>query len=119
MNIKDDHLSILFGPVIKDKDDNTPYFYVTLGIHDIVLHNCLLDSGASHNLMPKLVMEKLNLDVTKPYHDLYSFDSKRVQCLGLIKYFVVNLTHLPMKSVVMDVVVANIPPKFHMLLSRS
>ena len=31
----------------------------------------------------------------------------------------VNLTQLPMKSVIMDVVVADIAPKFGMLLSRS
>ena len=69
--------------------------------------------------MPKVVMEKLNLDITKPYHDLYSFDSKRVRCLGLIKDLVVNLTQLPMRSVVMDVVVADVPPKFGMLFSIS
>ena len=32
---------------------------------------------------------------------------------------VVNLTQVPMKSVLMDIVVADISPKFGMLLSRS
>src|ERR1700677_506116 len=64
-------------------------------------------------------MEKLGLEVTKTYHDLYSFDSRRVQCLGVIKDLVVTLFQLPMKSVVMDIVVADDPPKFGMLLSRS
>jgi hypothetical protein len=78
-----------------------------------------MDSGASHNLMPKIVMEELGLEVTKTYHDLYSFDSRRVHCLGVIKDLVVSLFQLPMKSVVMDIVVADVPPKFGMLLSRS
>jgi ribonuclease HI len=78
-----------------------------------------MDSGASHNLMPKIVMEELGLEVTKAYHDLYSFDSRRVQCLGVIKDLVVSLFQLSMKSVVMDIVVADVPPKFVMLLSRS
>jgi hypothetical protein len=78
-----------------------------------------MDSGASHNLMPKTVMEELGLEVTKAYHDLYSFDSKRVQCLGVIKDLVVSLFQLPMKSVVMDIVVADVPPKFGMMCSRS
>jgi hypothetical protein len=69
--------------------------------------------------MPKIVMEELGLEVTKAYHDLYSFDSRRVQCLGVIKDLVVSLFQLPMKSVVMDIVVADVPPKFGMLLSRS
>jgi len=84
-----------------------------------VLHNCLMDSGASNNLMPKTVMEELELEVTKAYHDLYSFESRRVQCLGVIKDLVVTLFQLPMKSVVMDIMVADVPPKFGILLSRS
>ena len=69
--------------------------------------------------MPKKVMEELGLQVTKEYHDLYTFDSKRVQCMGVIKDLVVSLSQLPMKSVVMDIVVADIPTMFGMLLSRS
>jgi hypothetical protein len=77
-----------------------------------------MDSRASHNLMPKSVMEELELEVTKAYHDLYSFDSRRAQCLGVIKDLVVTLFQLPMKSVVMDIMVDDVPPKFGMLLSR-
>jgi hypothetical protein len=78
-----------------------------------------MDSGASHNLMPKTVMEELGLEVKKAYHDLYSFDSRRVQCLGVIKDLVVTLFQLPMKSVVMDIMVDDVPPNFGMLLSRT
>jgi ribonuclease HI len=107
------------GPHIEDGSDASPPFYISLNVHDKILHNCLMDSGASHNVMPKVVMEELGLEITKPYQDLYSFDSKKVKCLGLIKYLVVSLAQLPMKSVVMDIIVADIPPKFGMLLSRT
>ncbi len=79
----------------------------------------MFDSRASHNLMPKAIMDKLGLDITQQYHDLYSFDSSRVRCIGLIKDLVVSLDQLPMKNVLIDVVVADIPPRFGMLLSRS
>ena len=79
----------------------------------------MLDSGASHNLMPKVVMESLGLEITRPYKYLYSFDSRRVKFLVLIKYFCVNLSQIPTKNLVMDVVVADIPQKYGMLLSRS
>ncbi len=69
--------------------------------------------------MPKTIMEKLGLDITRNYHDLYSFDSSRVRCIGLIKDLVVSLDQIPAKNVLMDVVVADIPPRFGMLLSRS
>lgn len=45
----------------------------------------------------------------KTYKDLYSFDSKRVECLSMIKDMVV----------VMDIVVADIPARFGMIFSRS
>lgn len=84
-----------------------------------MLYNCMLDSGASHNLMRKSIMDHLKLDITRSYHDLYTFDSKRVPCLGLIKDLVVTLAQIPVKSVVLGIVVTDIPPKFGMLLSRS
>jgi ribonuclease HI len=79
----------------------------------------MLDSGASHNVMPKLIMERLGLQITRPYGDLYSFDSRKVKCMGMIKDLVVSLAQVPVKSVLMDVVIADIPPKYGMLLSRS
>ena len=79
----------------------------------------MLDLGASHNLMPKAIMETLNLDITRPYKDIFSFDSSKVKCLGLIKDLCVTLVQYPGKSIVMDIVVADIPPKYGMLLSRS
>jgi hypothetical protein len=69
--------------------------------------------------MPKVFMEELGLEITKPYQDLYSFDSKKVKCLRLIKDLIVSLSQLPMKSVVMDIDVVDIPPKFGMILCKS
>ena len=111
--------SVVFGPSSDMIDEIVPPFYVTLKTNDSMLYNCMLDSGASHNLMPKTIMDHLNIDITRSYHDLYTFDSKRVPCLGLIKDLVVTLAQIPVKSVVLDIVVTGIPPKFGMLLSRS
>lgn len=79
----------------------------------------MLDSRASHNLMPEAIMERLNLDITRPYKDLFSFDSCHVKCLGLIKDLCVTLVQYHAKSMLMDIVVVDIPPKYGMLLSRS
>jgi hypothetical protein len=121
LNVQDDHPAILFGPRIEETSDNedVPPFYVSLKVHDMTLHNAILDSSASHNLMPKVIMDELGLDITKPYKDLFSFDSRKVKCPGLIKDLVMSLAQIPSKNMVMDVVVADIPPKFGMLLSRS
>jgi hypothetical protein len=119
INLEDDRPTIMFGPHIKNAKYFFAPFYITLTVHDHLLHKCMLDLGASHNLMPKVIMEKLGLEVTRPYRDLYSFDSRKVKCLGMIKDLVVNLSQIPVKSILMDVVVANVPAKYGMLLSRS
>jgi len=92
---------------------------VSLNIHDKILNNAMFDSRASHDLMPKSVMEKLDFDITRPYKDLFSFDSSQVKCLGLIKDLCVSLVQYPTKTILMDIVVPDIPPKYGMLLSRS
>ena len=121
VNVLDDQPELIFGPEVHGKivDGGVPPFYVSLNIHDKVLHNAMFDLVASHNLMPKSVMEILDLDITRPYKDLFSFDSSQVRYLGLIKDLCVSLVQYPAKTILMDVVVANIPPKYGMLLSRS
>jgi ribonuclease HI len=118
INIQDENLVVILGPLVEYRDDSSPPFYTSLNIHDNVLHNRLMDSRASHNLMPKTVMDEIGLEITKTYHDLYYFDSRKVKCLLVIKYLVVTLFQMPMKSVVMDIMVVDVPPKFGMLLSR-
>lgn len=71
----------------------------------------MLNCGASHNLVPKFSMDQLELQVTRPYHGLYTFESKKVACHGLIKVLVVTLAQIPIKSVVLHTVVTYIPPK--------
>jgi len=121
INVLDDQPELIFVLKVNGKtvDGGICPFYVSLNIHDKVLHNAMFDSGASHNLMPKSVMERLDLDITRPYKDLFSFDSSQVRCLGLIKNLCVSLVQYPTKTILMDVVVADIPPKYGMLLSRS
>jgi len=79
VNLQEESPKIFIGSALAEKTENeagaSPPFYITLTVHEQMIHNCLLDSGASHNLMPKAVMEALGLSITKPYHDLYAFYS--------------------------------------------
>ena len=96
VNLNDDQPWLIFGPKIEGRyqEGPVPPFYVSLNVHEKILHNAMHDSGASHNLMPKAVMESLGLEITRPYKYLYSFDSSRVKCLGLIKDLYVNLAQI-------------------------
>jgi hypothetical protein len=119
INLDDDKLNIVLGPHFEGARDTIAPFYITLTLLDHLLHNYMLDSGASHDVMPKSIMEKLGLKITRPYGDLYSFDLRKVKCICMIKDLVVNLAQIPTKIILMDVVVIDIPPKYGMLLSRS
>ena len=85
-NLQDDKPTILFGPKVEYRDeDEVPPFCIILRDHNMFLHNTMYDSGASHNIMPKVIMDNLGLHITRPYKDLYSFDSRKVKCIGMIK----------------------------------
>jgi hypothetical protein len=87
LNVQDDHPAILFGPCVEEKSDteDVPLFYVSLKVHDMTLHNAMLDFGTSHNLMPKVIMDELGLDITRPYKDLFYFDSGKLSAWVLSK----------------------------------
>lgn len=108
--------------MVRNPRDNhyflNPPFYIALELQDLHLHNILYDSRASHSLVPFIMMEKMNLDITRPYIDLYLFQSKRVQCLGMVKDLVVSIVQIPQKHVMMDLVIINVPPTYGMFLSR-
>jgi hypothetical protein len=118
INLEDEKPNIIFGPHFEGAKDTIVPFYITLTILDHLLHNFMLDSRASHNVMPKEIMDRLGLEIIRPYGDLYSFNSRKFKCIGMINDLVVNLAQVPSKSVLMDVVVADITPKYGMLLSR-
>jgi hypothetical protein len=92
VNLQDDKPTIFLSPMVEDCEETSPPLYVSLNIHDTILHIFLLDIGASHNLTPKAVMDELGLEITKYYHDLFSFDSRKVKCLGLIKDLAISLS---------------------------
>ena len=81
VNLQDENPTIVFGPQSDVKTYFPPPFYITMLVHDKMLHNCFLDSDASHSLMPKEVMEPLELSITKPFHDIYAFNSRDLKCI--------------------------------------
>ena len=57
LELTDDAPTIVLGPMIEDIDEeDVPPLYISLNFHDMILHNAMLDSGASQNLMPRVVV---------------------------------------------------------------
>jgi hypothetical protein len=67
-----DNTSVILKTVEKGGlNGGSGLFYISLKVNNLLLKNCLLDSGASTNVMPLKTMQQLVLKVTRPYHGTF------------------------------------------------
>ena len=109
-------MPIVLDSVDPRREDHPP-FYVSLLVDNLLLHNCMLDSGASSNVMTRKAMEQLNLRVTRPYHDVCVMDAREVEVVGIILNLQVKLTKYPDIDMSMDVVVIDVLDNWGIILS--
>jgi len=72
-----------------------PPFYICIENHDVAMHNCLVDTGVTNNIMPLEVMEALGMSCTKCYEtdeSIYAIDSRKVPVYGESKEFYAWIT---------------------------
>ena len=94
-------------------------FYISLYINGCKLSNCIIDSGASDNVMPYSIAKALGLNLTKMHGRCYSMDAKQFPLLGQIKDAQVTLASHPEKKLLLTILVANILASYGLLLSKS
>lgn len=94
-------------------------FYISLFINGHKLNNCIIDSGASDNIMPSAVAKALGLSLTKTFGICYSMESKQIPLLGQIKDARVALASHLNKRIKMNILIVGIPPSYGMLLSHT
>jgi hypothetical protein len=63
----------------RGNEKNRP-FYLSLLMNDFIVHNFMLDSGASSNVMTKKVMAQLNLRISRPYHNICAIVVGKFSC---------------------------------------
>jgi ribonuclease HI len=98
-----------------------PPFYISIENHDVALHNCLVDTGATNNIMPLAVMEALGMSCTKYYEtgeSIYAIDSRKVPAYGEIKDFYAWITTTPHIITVFNIIVVDLPPTYGVVLGR-
>jgi hypothetical protein len=78
----------------------------------------MLDFGASTNVMSLKVMIEKGLKTTRPYINVFGIDSRAIKFCGLIKDLKVSLVAYPNISILMDIIVIDVPDAWGMLLSR-
>ena len=73
------------GDVETNKKVRPPPFYVSLIIGGKLVHNCMIDSGASSSVMPRCVSDALGMKYEPIVRDVLQLDGSTVKTLGVLK----------------------------------
>jgi hypothetical protein len=102
----------------KKRKPFVPPFLLTFEVFNINLHNCLVDRGASSNVMPLSICKKLNTVLLKSDKHIIQLDINRVKVIGELKDVMIKMaTHRKFVQVI-DIIVVDIPEAYGLLLSR-
>jgi hypothetical protein len=95
-----------------------PPFLLTFEVFNRNLHNCLVDSGASSNVMPLAVCNKLGVVPLKSDKHVIQLDRTQVKVMGELKDVMIRVATHPNFVQVIDIIVVDIPEAYGLLLSR-
>jgi hypothetical protein len=93
-----------------------PPFLLTFEVFNRNLHNCLVDSEASSNVMPLSIYKKLNAIPLKSDKHVIQLDRTKVKVMGELKDVMIRIESNPVQ--VIDIIVVDIPESYGLLLSR-
>lgn len=82
------------------------------------VHNCLVDSEASSNIMPRAMCTKLNITPRKYAVHIVQLDRTKVKVLGEIASISIRISNNPEVSQIIDILMAEIPEFYGLFLSR-
>jgi hypothetical protein len=95
-----------------------PPFLLTYEIFNFNVHNCLADSGASSNIMPFFVCQKINVVPQIMKTRIIQLDRTYVKVKGELRDVLIRLSSDPRVHQTIDIVVVDIPESYGFLLSR-
>ena len=96
----------------------SPPFLLTFEIFNRNVHNCMVDSGASSNVMPWSVCQKINAKVEPSSLKIIQLDRTDVKVMGELKNVLIRLSSNPKVHQFIDIIVVDIPKLYGMFLSR-
>lgn len=104
-------------PALNYQDEPAP-FLLSVRIFGKLLHNCLVDSGASSNVMPKAICKKLGLIPIQTSKRVTQLDKTEVPVIEELSNIHMPLVADPRVQHFIDISVVDIPDGYGMLLSR-
>ncbi len=103
--------------MFKDKIE-VPPFLLSIWIYGRNLHNYLIDSRASYNVMPLSISQMLGAIPQPTSRVVIQLDKIEVKVIDVLKDVRIQLTTDPRIQDIIDIHVINIPKMYGMLLSR-
>ena len=94
-----------------------PPFLLTFEVFNKNLHNCLVDLGASSNVIPLSICNKLNAVPLKSDKHVIQLDITQVKVMGELKDVMIRMATHPKFIQVIDIIVVDIPEAYGLLLS--
>lgn len=82
-------------------------FYISLFINGYKLNNCIIDSGASDNVMPTKFAKSLDLSLSPTSGKFLSMEMKQVPLVRQVKDTKVTLIDFPDKKITMRILVVD------------
>jgi hypothetical protein len=88
---------------------NVPPFLLTFEIFNRNVQNCMVDSGASSNVMPWSVCQNINAKVEPSSLKIIQLDRTDVKVMGELKNVLIRLSSNPKVHQFIDIIVVDIP----------
>jgi hypothetical protein len=103
-----------------DRKENpfVPSFLLTFEIFNRNLHNYLVDSGASSNIIPLSIFKTLNSIPLKSDKHVIQLDRTQVKVIGELRDVMIRISTHPTFMQLIDIIVVDIPEAYGLLLSR-
>ena len=99
------------------RSKGTPPFLLTFEIFNKNVHNCIVDSGASYNLMPLSVSKNMNATWETYVIQIVQLDRSKVQVVGKLKNVLHRLSVDPRIHQTIYIVIADILDTYDMWLN--
>ena len=96
----------------------TPTFLLTFEIFNYNVHNCLVDLGASFNVMPLLVCKQINGQPKATTGQVLQLDRIVVKVIGEMEDVLIRLSVDERVCQYIDIVVVDIPDAYGLVLSK-
>jgi hypothetical protein len=109
----------VYGMLIgrKSRSQTSP-FLLTFEIFNRNVHNCLVDSGASSNVMPYSVCKKLNVEPQMSNTKIIQLDRSHVKVFGELKDVLIRLSSNSKVHQTIHKIVVDLPETYGVILIR-